>query len=272
MTTGTADRWQAQPQLGAAPGRFTDRVAVVSGGASGAGAAAVRLLAAEGAQVIVIDRQAELGRQVADEVRDAGGRAHFEEADVSKPQQVHAAVGRATEAVGTPTLLFNHAGTIVVKPFLETTQEEYDFLMDVNVRSMFVMTQAVLPGMLDAGSGSIVCTSSISAVAATPAEVLYDVTKGAVHQFARAIAVEFRDRGIRSNAVCPGFIDTPHGQREVEQLTAYGVDVSHEAIAAQQGRMCQPEEVAKAALFLLSDDASFVNGAQLFVDNGFTAI
>jgi NAD(P)-dependent dehydrogenase (short-subunit alcohol dehydrogenase family) len=109
-------------------------------------------------------------------------------------------------------------------------------------------------------------------VAATPTEVLYDLTKGAVHQFARAIAVEFRDQGIRCNAVCPGFIATPHGMREVEALTKYGVDVSPEAIAAQQGRMCEPEEVAKAALFLLSDDASFVNGAQLFVDNGFTAV
>lgn len=252
--------------------RFADRVAVVSGGASGAGAAAVRLLAGEGARVIVVDRQEDLGSKVAAEVQSHGGHAYFALADVSRPEQVHDAIARGTEALGPPTLLFNHAGTIIVKPFLETTQEEYDFLMDVNVRSMFVMTQAVLPGMLDAGGGAIVCTSSISAVAATPSEVLYDVTKGAVHQFARAIAVEFRDRGIRCNAVCPGFIQTPHGQREIELLTAQGVDVSDAAIAAQQGRMCEPEEVARAALFLLSDDASFVNGTHLFVDNGFTAI
>jgi NAD(P)-dependent dehydrogenase (short-subunit alcohol dehydrogenase family) len=252
--------------------RFADRVALVSGGASGVGAAAVRLLAAEGAKVIVVDRQADLGQTLVADVERAGGRAHFAQADVSRSDEVSAAVTEGTDALGTPTVLFNHAGTIVVKPFLETTQEDYDFLMDVNVRSMFLMTQAVLPGMLSAGGGSIVCTSSISAVAATPAEVLYDVTKGAVHQFARAIGVEFRDRGIRCNAVCPGFIRTPHGLREVELLTAHGVDVSDGAIAAQQGRMCEPEEVARAALFLLSDDASFVNGAQLFVDNGFTAI
>jgi NAD(P)-dependent dehydrogenase (short-subunit alcohol dehydrogenase family) len=144
--------------------------------------------------------------------------------------------------------------------------------MAVNVKSMYLMTQAVLPGMLAAGGGSIICTSSISAVAATPLEVLYDTTKGACHMFARAIAVEFRDRGIRCNAVCPGFIRTAHGMREVEQLTKGGVDVSEATMAIQQGRMCEPEEVARAALFLASDESSFVNGAHLFVDNCFTAV
>ena len=90
--------------------------------------------------------------------------------------------------------------------------------------------------------------------------------------FARAIAVEFRDRGIRCNAVCPGFIETPHGNREVEGLTALGVDVSDAAIKTAQGRMGQPEDIARAALYLASDDAEFVNGAQLFVDNCFSAV
>jgi NAD(P)-dependent dehydrogenase (short-subunit alcohol dehydrogenase family) len=137
---------------------------------------------------------------------------------------------------------------------------------------MFLVTRAVLPGMIAAGGGAIVCTSSISAVAATPMEVLYDTTKGACHMFARAIAVEFRDRGIRCNAVCPGFIRTPHGMREVAALQALGVDVSEAALAAQQGRMCEPEEVARAALFLASDESSFVNGTHLFVDNCFSAV
>jgi NAD(P)-dependent dehydrogenase (short-subunit alcohol dehydrogenase family) len=126
--------------------------------------------------------------------------------------------------------------------------------------------------MIAAGGGSIVSTSSISGVVGTPMEVLYCTSKGACHMFARALAVEFRDRNIRSNAVCPGFIATDHGRREVNLLTQHGVDVSDAAIAADQGRMCEPEEVATAALFLLSDDASFVNGAHLFVDNGYTAI
>jgi NAD(P)-dependent dehydrogenase (short-subunit alcohol dehydrogenase family) len=171
-----------------------------------------------------------------------------------------------------PTVLFNHAGTIIVKPFLETTEDEWDWLMAVNVKSMFLVTKAVLPGMIKAGGGSIVCTSSISAIAATPMEVVYNTSKGACHMFARAIAVDFRDRNIRCNAVCPGFIRTPHGISEVGKLTALGIDASESVIAAQQGRMCEPEEVARAVLFLASDDASFINGTYLFVDNGFTAV
>ncbi len=206
------------------------------------------------------------------QIEAAGGEAIFVACDVSQANQVNAAVKAATDRFGAINVLFNHAGTIVVKPFLETTEQEWDWLMAVNVKSMFLMTKAVLPSMLAAGGGAIVCTSSISAVAATPMEVLYDTTKGAVHMFARAIAVEYRDRGIRCNAVCPGFIRTPHGMYEVDALTKLGVDASEAAMKAMQGRMCEPEEVAKAALFLASDDASFVNGAHLFVDNTFTAI
>jgi NAD(P)-dependent dehydrogenase (short-subunit alcohol dehydrogenase family) len=196
----------------------------------------------------------------------------FARADVSKRAEIDAAVALATERFGAPTVLFNHAGSIVIKPFLDTTDEDYDWLMNTNVRSMFQMTRAVLPGMLAAGGGSIVNTSSISAVAGTPMEVLYGTTKGAVHMFSRTIAVEYRDRGVRCNAVCPGFIRTAHGVREVEALARYGVDVSDATLAAQQGRMCEPMEVARAALFLASDEASFVNGAHLFVDNCFTAV
>lgn len=236
------------------------------------GGAASSLFAAEGAKVAIIDRNLQAAEERAQMIVSAGGQAIALAADVSKADEVEAAVAAAARAQGPANVLFNHAGTIVIKPFLETTEEEWDWLHAVNVKSMFLMTKAVLPGMIAAGGGSIVCTSSISAVAGTPMEVLYDTTKGAVHMFARAIAVEFRDRGIRCNAVCPGFIETPHGLREVKDLQALGVDVSEAAIAAAQGRIGKPEEVAAAALFLASDEASFVNGAHLFVDNAFTAI
>jgi NAD(P)-dependent dehydrogenase (short-subunit alcohol dehydrogenase family) len=253
-------------------GRLAGKVAIISGGATGMGGAASKLFAAEGARVAIVDRNGDAAATTVAEIKSAGGIAAHFAADVSDEAQVEAAVKGATAAFGPATVLFNHAGTIVIKPFLETTLEEWDWLHAVNVRSMFLMTRAVLPGMIAAGGGAIVCTSSISAVAATPMEVLYDTTKGACHMFARAIAVEFRDRNIRCNAVCPGFIRTPHGLREVADLQKLGVDVSDAAIAAQQGRIGEPEEVAKAALFLASDESSFVNGAYLFVDNAFTAI
>lgn len=252
--------------------RLKGKTAIISGGATGMGAASARLFAAEGAAVGVIDRNVAAGEALAAELKAKGHRAHFAKADVASKAEVAAAVASVNAALGPVNVLFNHAGTIVIKPFLETEEADWDFLFDVNVKSMYLMTRAVLPQMLAEGGGSIVCTSSISAVYATPNEVLYDATKGAVHMFARAIAVEFRDRGIRCNAVCPGFIQTPHGDREVEGLMQLGVDVSDAAIAAAQGRMGKPEDVARAALYLASDDAEFVNGAQLFVDNGFSAV
>ncbi len=252
--------------------RLAGRVALISGGATGCGAAAARIFADEEARVGIVDRNVEAGTALAGELRAIGHDAVFAEADVSRAAEVERAAAAVAGALGPVTALFNHAGTLIVKPFLDTTEAEWDRLMAVNVKSMFLMTRAVLPGMIAAGGGSIVCTSSISATLATPGEVLYDTTKGACHMFARAIAVEFRDRGIRCNAVCPGFIRTPHGLREVRDLAAMGVDVSDAALAAAQGRMCEPEEVARAALFLLSDEASFVNGTQLYVDNGFSAV
>ena len=252
--------------------RLQGRVAIVSGGATGCGAAAVRLFAAEGAAVGIIDRNVAAGRALALELAALGKRVVFAAADVSRKAEVDASVALIAAQLGPVNVLFNHAGTIVIKPFLETEEADWDMLFAVNVKSMYLMTRAVLPMMLDQGKGAIVCTSSISAVYGTPNEVLYDATKGACHMFARAIAVEFRDRGIRCNAVCPGFIETPHGQREVEALAALGVDVSDAAIKAAQGRMGRPEDIARAALYLASDDAEFVNGTQLFVDNGFSAV
>lgn len=252
--------------------RLKDKVAIISGGATGVGGAASRRFAAEGARVAIFDINQAAAEETVRAIREAGGEAFSVVADVSQAGQVQSAVAEVVARWGTIDVLFNHAGTIVVKPFLETTEEDWDRLMAVNVKSMYLVTRAVLPHMLAKNKGAIVCTSSISAVAGTPMEVLYGATKGACHMFARAIAVEYRDRGIRCNAVCPGFIRTPHGLREVDALGKLGVDMSDAALAVAQGRICEPEEVAAAALSLASDEASFINGTHLFVDNGFTAV
>ncbi|MBY6058724.1 SDR family oxidoreductase [Leisingera daeponensis] len=253
-------------------GRLTGKVALITGGAGGCGLAASELFAAEGAKVGILDLPGSDGEAAARRLRDNGCQAIFAPADVSDAEQVRTAVKTVEETLGLITVLMNHAGILAAAPFLETSEEQWDKIMAVNVKSMFLVTKAVLPGMLAAGGGSVICTSSISAIAGTPMEVLYCTSKGACHMFARALAVEFRDRNIRSNAICPGFIATAHGLREIDLLKQHGVDVSENAIAAAQGRLCKPEEVAKAALFLASDDASFVNGAHLFADNGYTAI
>lgn len=250
-------------------GRLEGQNAIVSGGAAGVGGAASEIFAREGAHVAIVDIQVDAGQELADKICQAGGRAFFVKADVSSADEVEAAVKTINEQFENHIdVLYNHAGTVIIKPFLETTESEWDWMMNVNVKSMFLMTRAVLPSMLNHGAGAIVNTSSISAVAGTPMEVLYCTSKGACHMFTRAIATEYRDKGIRCNAVCPGFIRTAHGLRELKELQGYGVDVTEEDICRLQGRICEPEEVANAALFLASKEASFVNGETLFVDNG----
>ena len=248
-------------------GRLEGKNVVVSGGAAGAGGAASEVFAREGAHVAIVDVQEKVGVNLAKRICENQGKAFFVKGDVSLAEEVEKAVAKInTDFDNRIDVLFNHAGTVIVKPFLETTESEWDWMMNVNVKSMFLMTRAVLPSML-ANGGAIVNTSSISAVAGTPMEVLYCTSKGACHMFTRAIATEFRDKGIRCNAVCPGFIKTAHGIRELKELRSYGIKVTEEDICRLQGRICEPEEVANAALFLASSEASFVNGETLFVDN-----
>lgn len=255
-------------QLSVARNRFVDRHVIVSGGAAGVGGAAVELFAQEGARITVIDRQEAAGQALVASINQRGGHATFALADVADPAAITAAVNHARATFGDADILYNHAGQTIVKPFLDNTLEDWNRLIAINLTSMFLMTQAVLPGMLAKGKGVIVNTSSVSAELATPLEVLYCTTKAACHMFTKAIATEFRDRNIRCNAVCPGFIRTAHGLREIDDLRRQGVNVQEQDIIDLQGRICEPEEVARAALFLASEDASFVNGECLFVDNG----
>ncbi|WP_163272588.1 SDR family NAD(P)-dependent oxidoreductase [Chelativorans alearense] len=252
-------------------GRLEGRTAIITGGAGGIGRAAACLFAEAGARVAVLDIQADSGREVADEIETAGGQALFFETDVSDTGSVCDALDKIVRAWGRVDTLFSHAGTIIVKPLHESSDEDYDRLMNINVRSAFVVCREVVSHMLKHGGGSVVITSSIGGEKGFGLESLYCMTKGAVLQLARSIAIEYRDHGIRANAVCPGFVKTAHGLREIDELDGLGQNWNEADLNAVQGRLCEPEEVAAAALWLASDEASFVNGAALYVDNGWYA-
>jgi NAD(P)-dependent dehydrogenase (short-subunit alcohol dehydrogenase family) len=246
--------------------------ALITGGANGVGAASCRLFAKEGARVAFIDRDKSAGQALSVEMEAKGYEVRFIYGDVSHEKEVIAMVTEASQWLGQIDILFNHAGIIIVKPFLEISLSEWDELMNNNAKSAFMVTRLVLPQMLERGRGNLIFTSTTGVRAATHLESVYCASKAAMHQLARSIAVEYRDRGIRSNAICPSFIRTRHGAEEIAQLRSLGILASEQDVNIMQGRICEPEEVASVALFLAGDGSSFINGAELFVDNTFTAV
>ncbi|MDB3929664.1 SDR family oxidoreductase [Paracoccaceae bacterium] len=252
-------------------GRLAGKVAVITGGATGMGRATALAFAEEGAKVSIFDIQDAEGRKTVQMIQNAGGEAAFFHADVTRDEEINAAFDAALATFGPNNILFNHAGTIIVKPMHETTEEEYDWLMDVNVKSAFLTCRRAVQDMNANGGGSIVITSSIAAERGYALESVYCMSKGAVLQLARTISTEYRDAGIRCNAVCPGFVETAHGLKEIAELDAAGQGWEEAGMAATQGRICYPEEVAAAVVFLASDEASFVNGNATYVDNGWYA-
>ncbi len=249
-------------------GRLAGKTAVITGGAAGMGRATSLAFADEGASVTILDIQQDAGEETVKAIEDRGGKARFIKTDVSKASEVDAAFDEIASSVGPYDILFNHAGTITVKPLHESTEDDYDRLMDINVRSAFLVCRRAVKEMSDNGGGSIVITASIASELGYPLESLYCMTKGAVLQLARTISAEYRDNGIRCNAVCPGFVKTAHGLREINELDAAGQAWEEGALAEAQGRICEPEEVAAAVVFLASDEASFITGNALYVDNG----
>ena len=252
-------------------GRLAGKIAVITGGAAGMGRTTSLAFAREGASVAILDIQKEAGEETVKLIRQNGGTAEFFEADVSDARQVDAAFDRVIETFGPYNVLFNHAGTITVKALHESTEEDYDRLMDINVRSAFLVCRRAVKEMSNNGGGSIVITASIASELGFPLESIYCMTKGAVLQLARSISAEYRDQGIRCNAVCPGFVKTAHGLREISELDEAGQEWEEGALADAQGRICEPEEVSSAVVFLASDEASFITGNALYVDNGWYA-
>lgn len=252
--------------------RLQGLVSLISGGANGIGRATVELFSQQGSRVYFLDTDRDNGKALANQILKQGGHASFFECDVTSAEQIDAAVTAILERERAIDILFNHAGVIRAKPFLEYSLDDWDWMFNNNARSVFLLTRTVLPYMVERGRGVIINTSSVSAKAVTKYESVYGASKSAMHHLCRAIAVEYRDAGIRCNLICPSFVRTKHAAQEMEQLRLHGIFASEGDVDLMQGRICEPEEIASVALFLASEESSFVNGCELMVDNTFTAV
>ena len=251
--------------------KLKNKKVIITGGASGIGKATAKLFCREGAQVAILDINKVEGEKTIKEINTHGGKAFFFETNLTKSKEIKNSVNKILNQFREINILFNHAGTIIVKPLHESTEEDYNYLMDINVRSAFLVCNQVIPIMMKNKGGNIIITSSIGGEKGFALESLYCMTKGAVLQLARSIAVEYRDKGIRCNAVCPGFVKTNHGLKEIKELDEQGQNWNETDLQSVQGRICKPEEVASAVLYLASDESSFVNGTALYVDNAWYA-
>ncbi|MEP3296995.1 MAG: SDR family oxidoreductase [Pseudoruegeria sp.] len=247
--------------------RFDGKTVVVVGGSSGVGKSAAGKFAEQGANVVMLGLRPDEGDTFAKHLTDRGLSAQFWQCDWTSMEQLERIAKATAEQFGQIDVLYNHAGTILVKPFLETSDGEWTEIMETNLMGMVRSIRCFLPHMLGSADASIVNMASISGLSASAMEAAYCVSKGACVQLTRAIAAEFRDRGVRCNAVCPGFIRTDHGNHELRELQALGAIKGIEDITTLQGRMSEPDEIADAVLFLASHDSRFINGEMLVVDN-----
>jgi len=250
--------------------RLDGKVAVITGGASGMGMVASKLFAAEGAKVVLTDVADEAGEAVAGEIGGNGGEALYVHADVAREGDAEAMVRAAVARFGRLDVLYNNAG-IMPPPdgsVVDTADDVWDAVLAVNVKGVAHGCRFGIPAMLEGGGGSIVNVASFVAWmgAATP-QIAYTSSKGAVLAMTREIAVEYARRGIRCNALCPGPIETPL----LMQLLSDERKKQRRFVHIPMGRLGRAEELARAALFLASDDSSFMTGASLIVDGGITA-
>jgi len=251
-------------------GRLDGKVALITGAASGIGAVAARLFAGEGARVVVADVSDDAGRATVEEIEAAGGQAAYVHADVSNADDARAMVAFAVERFGSLDVLHNNAGVFPAADgsVTDTDEDVWDLVMRINLKGVYLGCRFGIPAMLEGGGGSIVNVASFVALmgAATP-QIAYTSSKGGVLAMTREIAVEFARRGIRANALCPGPIETPL----IAELLADPDRRQRRLVHIPIGRFGRPDEIANAALFLASDESSFMTGAALVVDGGITA-
>jgi NAD(P)-dependent dehydrogenase (short-subunit alcohol dehydrogenase family) len=251
-------------------GRLEGKVALITGAASGMGKVAAILFAREGAAVVVSDVTDESGEATAGEIEASGGRAAYVHADVSRAADCEAMVAAAVERFGALHVLYNNAGVFPANDgsVTDTDEDTWDLVMRINLKGVFLGCRYGIPAMIESGGGSIVNVASFVALmgAATP-QIAYTASKGGVLAMTREIAVEFARKGIRANALCPGPIETPL----LADLLADPARRERRLVHIPIGRFGQAEEIANAALFLASDESSFVTGSTFVVDGGITS-
>jgi NAD(P)-dependent dehydrogenase (short-subunit alcohol dehydrogenase family) len=251
--------------------RLEDKVALITGGNSGIGRATARLFAAEGAQVMIAARDAAKGADTLAQIKALGGQAQFVTCDVRQPEDCRKAVAATTAAFGRIDILFNNAGIVPLGTVVDTSLEIWDDLLATNVSGVFYMCRAVLPVMIAQGHGVIVNNGSDWSVVGGQNAAAYCASKGAVALLTKAMALDHARQGIRVNAVCPGdtYVERwdarlKPGQTREEYLSGIGG-------LFPLGRVANSDEIAKAVLFLASDESSYMTGQLLLVDGGNTA-
>jgi NAD(P)-dependent dehydrogenase (short-subunit alcohol dehydrogenase family) len=249
-------------------GRLRGKTALITGSASGIGRATALLFAREGAAVSMVDLNEEAGQEVAREISSGGGRAIFERANVSCAADCRHVVERSVREFGTIHVLFNNAGTIKRASVVEISEPDWDGVIEVNVKSVFLMCREVIPIMVLAGGGSIINTASGWGLAGGARAAAYCASKGAVVLMTKAMAIDHGRQNIRVNCVCPGDTDTAMLRSEARQLGEPEDKFLSESAQRPLGRVGKPDEIARAALYLASEASSFVTGAALVVDGG----
>jgi NAD(P)-dependent dehydrogenase (short-subunit alcohol dehydrogenase family) len=248
---------------------FEKKVALVTGGGAGIGRATVLAFVREGAQVVIGDRNVQRGEETVSMIRDVGGTASFRETDVLVAAEVEALVDYAITTYGRLDMAFNNAGIEGdVKPLADQTEANFDSVMGVNVKGVWLSMKYEIPRMLKQGGGAIVNCSSVAGVVGFPGIGIYAASKHAVIGLTKTAALEYSAQGIRINAINPAAIDT-----EMIDRLANGMNTEKDNLTAFHpiGRIGRVEEVAEAVLWLCSDRASFVTGHSLIIDGGFTA-
>lgn len=250
--------------------RLAGKTAIITGAGSGIGEASALLFAEEGARVLCVDLVAEAAGRTADTIRESGGEAQACQADVRSFADAQRMVQTAIDRFGDFDILFNNAGTGIRKPVHELSVDEWDLVLDTNLKGVFVCSKAALPHLMSRGRGNIINTASTFALLASPQYPAYCASKGGVLMLTKQMALDYGP-AIRVNCICPGATDTPRIRRNIEEAADPAARMRGlNELNRVMGRLAEPREIAQSALFLASDEASFVTGSALVVDGGQT--